>query len=283
MSEVLHENPNPKKMAKKGYFGVDMHFHTVYSVDGFLRSRDVIKYAQKRKIGVAIADHNTIIGAVKAYRNRKGAMIIPAIEVTTRRGVHVLVYFYGIRELQNFFKKEIEPKLPFMNPYYSKLSVLELLEKSKDYNCIVCAPHPFGPFSPSLEKIKIRKKIVEKFDAIEVMNSFNLHNDNIKALQLAMRHNKPMTGGTDGHTIFEFGTTLTFAKSRTIDGFLGAVMKKKVKIIGREDPVLQKILASGLKQTMYFTRSFFTQTFLPYWVKSAHNYINYIHKNNRKK
>jgi predicted metal-dependent phosphoesterase TrpH len=287
MTEVLFRKPDVEEMGRQGYYGVDMHFHSVYSHDGWIRSRDVVKLMHKHNTGVAVADHNSITGAEKVYRNKKGALVIPAIEVTVRKGAHVLVYFYGLRELQNFYKKEIQPNLPVMLPYALKLSLEELLERTEDYNCVVCAPHPFGPFSPCLEHTTITSSILRRIRAVEVINGYNLHKDNLKALDWALKHKKAMTGGTDGHTIFEFAKVLTFAESASIEGFMKAVLKKKVKIIGKEDPFVEKAMATCFKQGMYLTRSLFNQTLIPLAVSAACNqarftYNKATHKANKR-
>ena len=41
----------------------DLHIHSIYSYDSYLRPENIIKMAKKRSLnGVAVADHGTIKG-----------------------------------------------------------------------------------------------------------------------------------------------------------------------------------------------------------------------------
>ena len=128
MGSVIFKKPPLRKFRKEGseLFGVDMHFHTKYSLDGISRITTSIKKAKKKRIGFAITDHNEIKGVISAYKNKKGSMIIPGIEVTCRNGVHMLVYFYTKGNLEEFYNKSLKPKMK-VNPFFVDISVTELI------------------------------------------------------------------------------------------------------------------------------------------------------------
>ena len=93
MSSVFFKRPPLKKLTKEGFFGVDFHFHTRYSLDGISRIRAAVKKAEKKGFGFAITDHNTIKGVIASYKQREHNLIIHGIAVTRRNGNNILMYF----------------------------------------------------------------------------------------------------------------------------------------------------------------------------------------------
>ena len=109
MGSVIFRKPPLRKLEKEGLFGVDMHFHTRYSLDAISRIPAAVKKAQKKGFGFAITDHNTIKGVLAAKPHMKTTTIVPGIEITCNNGNHRLAYFYDIKELEQFFSKRLEP------------------------------------------------------------------------------------------------------------------------------------------------------------------------------
>lgn len=77
----------------------DLHVHTTYS-DGLLSPKEVVDLAIKKGIdGIAITDHDTILGiepAIQYSKQINGVIIIPGIEfgcVYMNEEVHILGYF----------------------------------------------------------------------------------------------------------------------------------------------------------------------------------------------
>src|SRR3989339_181513 len=111
MSQVFFQKPIIKGpilqlLSKVKFLGVDMHFHTEYSMDGVSKIEAVLEKCRKDGIGVAITDHNEIKGAIRAVKESKGQFIIPGIEMTCHVGNHLIVYFENIKQLQLFYDKE---------------------------------------------------------------------------------------------------------------------------------------------------------------------------------
>ena len=106
--KILFERPNLEELTEQ-YAVVDLHFHSKYS-DGNNAISSIAKRARDLGIGIAITDHNEIKGAVEVDRYR-GVLNIPGIEVTSREGTHLLIYFYDIRSLKQFYKKDIQPHM----------------------------------------------------------------------------------------------------------------------------------------------------------------------------
>ena len=254
MSKVFFKKPELKLLKDRSLTAVDMHFHTEYSMDAISKLNNVIKKAKKLNIGVAITDHNNTKGAIKAYKNKKKVMIIPGIEVSCKRGIHTLFYFYTIREIQEFYRKEIKPRME-QNPFFISIYTENLIEISKKYNCIVCSPHPFAPGITGIHKIKISKNTLKNIDLIEVLNGYNLRNLNLKALKWARLCKRGYTGGTDGHTTFELGNTLTYAEGSTIESFIKSLLKGKSTVMGTEENIFEKAVFAVSKEETYLKKA----------------------------
>ena len=67
-----------------------------------------------------------------------------------------------------------------------------------------------------------------------MVNSGVTRDKNIEALNFASKYNRAITGGSDGHSIYELGKALTFSKSNSIDEFLDNIRKKKNYVVGQE-------------------------------------------------
>ncbi|MBU0461920.1 MAG: PHP domain-containing protein [Nanoarchaeota archaeon] len=251
-----------KRLSKKtrDYFsdddlnGFDMHFHTRYSMDGLSRIPNVIKKAAKRGIGVAITDHNQIRGSIACQHNRRNVPIIPGIEVTCKEGTHVLLYFYTHDELREFYTKNLLPTMK-KNPFRAPITVSELLELSKDYNCVNSMAHPFAPGILNIKHVQITRPLIKNINNVEVLNGYNTHSRNIKAMMWADALNKFPTGGSDGHTTSELGKTLTFIKGATPEEVLNAIRKGRTKVLGKEENLLKKLILAVDKEGLFIKRS----------------------------
>ncbi|MBW2968303.1 PHP domain-containing protein [Candidatus Woesearchaeota archaeon] len=253
MGSVIFKKPPLKKLGKDGFFGIDMHFHTQYSLDAVSRITSAVKKAQKKGFGFAITDHNTIKGVMASYRLRKHALIIPGIEITCSNGNHVLAYFYDHPAIEEFYSKVVKPKMK-TSPFFTQLSVAELLDASKNYNCVMCAPHPYAPGAVSIMNTGIKKNVEKKFNLIEVMNGYNFRQLNLKAVYWAAKADKGFTGGSDGHCTFELGRVLTFTQGTDTDSIFKAISKKQSMVVGKEDNFFLKAMLTVGKGSAYINK-----------------------------
>ncbi|MBW2968247.1 PHP domain-containing protein [Candidatus Woesearchaeota archaeon] len=254
MGSVIFRKPPLKKFAKEGLFGVDMHFHTQYSLDAVSRIGVAIKKAQKKGFGFAITDHNTVDGVMASYRLRKHALIIPGVEVTCSNGNHVLAYFYDHPETEEFFNKVIKPKMR-KNPFFADITVSELMEKAKAYNCLIGAPHPFAPGAVGMKHTGITKKIERGLNIIEVINGYNFRKSNMDAVIWASTMMKGQTGGSDAHSTFELGKTLTFTSGHDVETVFEEILKRRSIVVGKEDNIFIKAVMGVSKEGTYVNRS----------------------------
>jgi len=183
----------------------DLHNHTKYSPCSNLDPKILLKAAKKNGMnGIAITDHNTIKGAVKAKKLNKDKdfEVIVGSEIRTNYG-DVLCYYVnkGIKSREFF----------------------SVIDEVKKQNGLVVIPHPFRTssnpkhsFGYSIEKIK------NKIDGIECFNARMMPGNNEKAQKIAKKLKVAGTGGSDAHFNFEI------AKAYTIfDGDLRKALKQK--------------------------------------------------------
>jgi len=253
MDSITFKKPDLKKIKEEGYSCIDMHVHSKYS-DGFNRLEVMIKKAAKKGFGIALTDHNTIDGVLKASKLRlvmtKKIMFIPAIELNAFDGPHLLCYFYNTNELTEFYERFIRNNKNKNPNGRIKLDSAYLVDKLSHYNCIISLAHPFGPAWTNIERVtKNNPQFIEtlkRIHALELINGEQLRISNIKSIILNEKLHKCFTGGSDGHSIFEFGSVMTFAIADNTDDFLDKIRLKKNFIVGREIEFLKRFIVHPL-------------------------------------
>ncbi len=232
------------------YTVVDLHFHSRYS-DGFNHIRTIADRAGKLGIGVAITDHNSVQGAV-AIDRYKDILTIPGIEVTSAEGAHVLVYFYDIDSLVDFYETSVRPFMGKDVMASTSLAMEVIIERARLYRSLVVFPHPHsavytGICNPMFSEYR-QARLFEKADGIEVINAGNLKRWNMKCALLGFNLGKTMTAGSDGHNLFQLGKAVTYtdpAPGRA--AFLDALAAGCNGVIGKETHLLQKGISNGYK------------------------------------
>jgi predicted metal-dependent phosphoesterase TrpH len=227
-----------------GFMKIDMHVHTKHS-DGISKVKDLIRFARKKEIGFAITDHNEISGVIEAFKIKKNSdTIIPGIEVHTKEGPHFLVYFDNLHKLKNFYEKYVLPNKkndPFSR---TNLPIKKLAKISEKIKGIVCCAHPEGILWANLPRVcrtkKINENILGKFHAGEILNGQHSKKMNRKALLFAEKNNLATIGGSDAHSLMEFGRVITIAEAKNIGEFLKAIKNRQTIVIGRESPRRRK-------------------------------------------
>lgn len=169
---------------------MEMHLHTQYSIDSYLKLDTIIKVCQKKGINaVAVTDHGTIEGAegLREKIEKKNAKIkvITGEEIFTSKG-----------EVIGLFLKE---RIPY------SLSPEETIRRIKKQGGLVYIPHPFIPFMANClgkELYQFSKEI----DIIEVFNARTMFGAGLrKARQFAQDNSIETVVGSDAHTHFEIG------------------------------------------------------------------------------
>lgn len=126
--KILFEKPD-LALLRKDHSVFDMHFHTCRT-DGRDSVQAIAKRARALGVGVAITDHNDIASALEMGQYRD-VPSIPGIEITSREGTHILVYFYERRHLKKFYTKYIQPFLGREIMSSTRLSMEEIVHSAK--------------------------------------------------------------------------------------------------------------------------------------------------------
>jgi len=188
---------------------LDLHLHSKYSDDGMGSPSELIKSIKKKGLdGMAITDHNTLEGSLKALQIApKDFIVIPGLEISTLQG-HLL----GLN---------VKDDIPRAK------SIEETIENINEAGGIAVVPHLFRNMS-GIKKENL-KKIHNKIPAIEVFNSCSLPNTNLKIVKYAKRYNLGGTGGSDSHDLkyAGFGYTTVDTTNRDIDEIISEIIKKK--------------------------------------------------------
>ena len=159
---------------------VDFHIHSKYSIDSNSDINAILKYAKKKNLdGIAITDHNTIKGAIKASKMNeyKDFLVIIGEEIHTDVG--------DITGL-------------FLNEEIKSRNSMDVIEEIKKQGGIVVLPHPYKAH-------KLNDKLVNSVDLIEIFNSRTILELNEKAKKLAEEYSKPFIAGSDAHFASEIG------------------------------------------------------------------------------
>src|SRR3989344_8737058 len=134
-AQISFRKPDILDYHLRGFTVYDMHTHTNYS-DGKRTVEQMLLSAKKKKVGICVADHNEIGGAMKAVKNTLGVPVIAGTELTTSEGMHILFYFTHSDELQQFYNQSIKnyrnPKHPLL---FMQKNAEELIEAAQQYHC----------------------------------------------------------------------------------------------------------------------------------------------------
>ncbi len=243
--KIIFKNPL-KESSIKDLVKVDLHTHTTVS-DGFCEVKDIINMANDLKIGVSIADHNEIKSSVEICKQKK-VFSIPAIEVTGRDFIDLLIYFYSVKDLQEFYEKHIRKnEIPDHGFQFHRLTwyTSELIMLAKKYPCLIVLPHPYTRKPKnSYRFFRKRKEMLKQIDAIEGLNSLIRRKSNLLSIGWAQSIGKPITGGSDAHELHQVGKTVTCCKHSSVSGFLDDIRKKKSKVVGLEVGFFDKVSTS---------------------------------------
>ncbi|MDD5133066.1 MAG: PHP-associated domain-containing protein [Candidatus Nanoarchaeia archaeon] len=236
------------ELKKEGLF-FDMHFHTNYS-DGATSIKTLNKLCKKYNVGVAITDHNEIKGCMEAALYDFN--FIPGIELRPKENFDMLIYFYKLEDLIDFFKTSVLPYRKKLIYSGIELNGREIFNRLKKYNCITSIPHPYGIMHGLPRKIEQKLYIekgadkfhlIKQFDCIEVMNGHLMMNKNEAALELAKKYGKAYTGGSDGHVKYDLGKVLTYSRVKDTKSFLDNLKKRKVSIYCYEGRVGRMLIS----------------------------------------
>jgi len=282
---ISYCKPDISLIHSSGYCPVDMHLHTTHS-DGLTRIDDLLRYAAKQQIGVAITDHNEISGSLDALSKDSNVLIIPGIELETLEGPHLLFYFYTAGDMQSFFKdfnRERTRETPGLS---RNLPVLECLHLAESYDCLRIAAHPFGYYGINRGVLKCVEKqmlsgVMDNIDGIEVICGGMIDSLNQRAINYARQHEIPYTGGSDAHILPDVGNVVTAAYAETVEEFLNSVSKRENLVIGKSSGYMAKGATAGVIAWSFvpFSYSKLGAHYAIHKLKARHLFSSYRQKN----
>jgi predicted metal-dependent phosphoesterase TrpH len=164
----------------------DLHIHTCHSIDCLTPLERIVARCRELRINcVAVADHNTIAGALK-LREIAPFKVIVAEEIATTGG-----------EIMGLFLSE------GINP---GISPQEAISRIRNQGGLVAIPHPFGRSLPWHGNVLTSVEILSQVDIIEAFNSRTPFFASIRRAQmLAKEQGKAASAGSDAHTLGEIG------------------------------------------------------------------------------
>lgn len=164
----------------------DLHIHTCYSTDCLSPLEKIIERCLELGINcIAVADHNTITGALK-MREFAPFKIIVAEEILTPVG-----------EIMGLFLSEEVSR---------GLSPQETISRIRSQGGLVAIPHPFGRSLPWNANVLTSIEVLSQVDIIETFNSRTPFSNSIaRAGKLAKEQGKAASAGSDAHTLGEIG------------------------------------------------------------------------------
>jgi predicted metal-dependent phosphoesterase TrpH len=206
----------------------DLHVHTGFSVDSNMSYDQLISACQRKGINcIAVADHGTT-KAARVLSKIAPFKIIISEEVRTPYG-----------EIMGMFLQEDIP---------DKISVEQTIRAIRQQGGLICIPHPYDRVRPSaFRNIKMLESVADSADIIEVFNSRSLYPGIArKARDLALRHNKIMSVGSDAHSPPEVGYAYVEMEDFTTkEEFLTSL--SKAKLYGRKSSVFIHIVSSAAR------------------------------------
>lgn len=176
------------------FLKVELHCHTIYSKDSLTSPQSILSTCRRKGIDrVAITDHNTITGALRA-KELDPEMVIVGEEILTTEG-----------ELLAFFVQEEIP--PGLSP-------AEAIENLKAQGAFISVSHPFDRMRSAHWNLPALQAIIDQVDAIETFNSRCMRASfNQEAQDFANKHMLQGTVGSDAHATIEIGRALMMLPS----------------------------------------------------------------------
>lgn len=249
--DVRFARPDPAAIRAGGRCPADLHFHTAHT-DGTVSIPSLLRHLRRTGCGCAVTDHNEISGAIAACRERDGLLVIPGIEISTADGPHILVYFYSPGDLDDFFARHIRERRRESPWMLTTITSREVLDAAEGYACLRGAAHPYGyaffngGLGKCVEKGLLDASLYRQCDLIEGICANMARRENRKAIALADRLRLPVTGGSDGHVIFDLGSSVTCTASEDPGAFLDELRRGRATVIGTENHLPSKILTAAV-------------------------------------
>lgn len=202
---------------------IDIHVHSKYSQDGILEIKDIVKATTKEGLnGIAITDHNTIKGGIKAREYAPEVFkIIIGSEVKTDRGEITGLFLQEEINSRNYYK---------------------VIDDIKEQDGIIIVPHPFDEMRKSA--LFPPKDDAMYIDCVEGFNSRCVYQRyNERAVNFAIKHNLNIVAGSDAHFKNEIGN----AGIETDEEDIRKAILSDCTIFGKKSSLVNHVMTKTLK------------------------------------
>ncbi len=167
----------------------ELHCHTCYSSDSLMLPARILEICRQRGIDkVAITDHNTIEGALRAAELDPERVIVGE-EIKTTKG-ELIAYFVGEE-----IPRGLEPEAA--------------IERLRSQGALISVSHPLDGLRDGAWSMEDLQRIMPLVDALEVFNARNwCSSSNRRAAGLAAESGLLGTAGSDAHAYAEIGRAI---------------------------------------------------------------------------
>ncbi len=258
-NRIQFGTPDIGELERDGFLPIDMHVHTSCS-DAAPSARKILADARRKRIGIAITDHN-VAGAFQGLLPSNNDLpLIPGIELDCAEGPHILLYFYSGNDLADFYDRYVSERRRGAHVVTSYLAIDEILSAAERYSCLKIAAHPFGYFGLDRGVLKCVAKgllpgIVRRLDGIEAICGGMTNAVNSMAVDYAMATGIPVTGGSDAHILREIGRAVTGVKADSAEDFLDGIRKGMSVVVGSSSGIASRRMTAGVIGYHYFPYS----------------------------
>lgn len=176
---------------------LDLHMHT-HASDGFNKEEFIINFLRDKEHLISITDHNEIKSSVALHD--KGLKLVPGIELGLVDGFELLVYFKTMKELEDFYIKEVEPHKHKYRMARTNKNVYEFIDILRGLDCHVSIPHINGLAQKNfIQNKEYIHDILQIVDSVETYNHTLNKSRNLAAKNLRQKYNLTATFGSDAH------------------------------------------------------------------------------------
>lgn len=243
----------------------DLHTHSNFS-DGLPSIDRIEDRCLRDQLSISLTDHNEIRGSV-LLNERDRISCLPGIEVGTKEGLEFLVYFGCTGQLEDYYRRAVEPFLLSRFMVRSKVSSIDCLETAKEMGAYVSLAHPFAFGRKSLDFQQTSRKtsktfvdeVVGRIDAVELYNGGVPPKVNRRAAAFLESIDKPVTVGSDSHRLRTYGSCGVYlnAKPSTDAATLFATISDETvhSTEMRAGSVTLTVPIIMLNHTLFFMRS----------------------------
>ena len=172
--------------------------------------------------------------------------------MTSAEGTHILIYFYQLDQLETFYHDHVIPHMGNDTMSSTVLQMEAIIKRARKFKTVIIFPHPYCGVYTGIQNSYFsddrRERIFSMVDGVEVINSENMNKSNLRSALLGFNLGKGITGGSDGHRIYQMGKAVTYAGCKpSRKAFLDAIKKKKTMVVGKETDLIHKMTSNGVK------------------------------------